>query len=211
MKTLNSGKGVCEGSYSLLIKPVQSVVELGAAQDVTDGTLKAVHQKNRNGSSSDFIAVSFPSMHMGRSVMLSGFRIELIGSKLALEELFFSEAIALLKRRNMLEQHSVSEVNYEPGEVCAAYIRDRSCEKHTEGWIRRSKARALRRGKSYGKDVKLKADATNVLFLKIGNSALHIREIVGEYQGTPLIVNTYGFSTSQTPAFLPVMPLSARA
>jgi hypothetical protein len=115
-----------------------------------------------------------------------------------------------LKRRGMLEESQVDEVFIEPGMVGAAYIRDRSCEKHTSGWIRRSEARAARRGKPLGKPVRLRANDTASLVLQIGDTVLHIREQSGEFTNAPIMVSTYGFSGASAPAVLPVFPESAR-
>lgn len=68
----------------------------------------------------------------------------------------------------MLEDTGISEIYAEPGMTGAAYVRDRACEKHTPGWIRRSKARAERRGKPIGKLVSMRGHDLSVLALKCG-------------------------------------------
>lgn len=210
MSGLNAGQGRCQGTARLLVKPVRAVIELGAAQDVMMKTLTAVHHANRHGSTEDFIAIAFPTMRMGRNCMLPGFEIELIGSETSLHALIGLQGMLPLRRRGMLEDTEISEVYAEPGMTGAAYVRDRACEKHTPGWIRRCKARAERRGKPLGKPVKVRGHALSALALKYGGQILHIGELLGEITEAPLLVSTYGFSAATAPAILPVLPDSAR-
>ena len=146
--SLNSGAGMCQGNARLLIKPVRAVIELGAAADVHLKTLKAVHHVNRHCSTMDYTAVAFPAMRMGRNCMLSGHEIELIGSGHSLSRILKHDNVAQLKRRGMLIPTEVTETFMAAGETGAAYVRDRACEKRTPGWIRRSRGRAERRGKT---------------------------------------------------------------
>lgn len=210
MSGLNEGKGRCQGTARLSVRPVLAVIELGAAGDVLATALRTVHHANRHGSTDDFIAVAFPSMRMGRETMLPGKELELIGSESALEAFLALEGMVTLKRRGMLEETWVDEVFVEPGMIGAAYVRDRACEKHTPGWVRRTQARAERRGKPLGKPVTLRSQDTKSLVLHHGATVLHIREQVGTFTDTPLMVSTYGFSGVSAPAILPVYPESAR-
>jgi len=151
MSALNAGKGQCEGSARLLIRPVRAVIELGAAVDVLNAALRAVHHANRRGSVEDFIAIAFPTMKMGRDTMLPGNDLELVGSESSLNTFLRLEGVVTLKRRGMLDDAEIGEVFTDPGMIGAAYIRDRACEKHTPGWIRRRQERAGRRGKPVGR------------------------------------------------------------
>lgn len=210
MDTLNEGKGRCLATFRLLIRPVRAAIELGATRDVHSAVLRAVHHANRHGSAEDFVAIAFPAMKMGREIMLPGDDLELIGSDVSLGRLLELEGLMTLKRRGMLEETFPGEVYADEGMTGAAYVRDRAVEKHTAGWIRRSEARAARRGKPLGKAVKRRDDDLKSLVLIYGSTVLHIREVTGIFTDHPLFVSTYGFSSAADPAILPVFPDSAR-
>ena len=210
MSGLNTGQGRCQGTARVLIRPVRAAIELGAAEDVLRDAMRAAHHANRHASIEDFVALALPRMRMGRETMLPGHDLELIGSEASLSALLSLEGISKLTRRGMIEAPEIEDVFIEPGMTGAAYIRDRSDEKHTPGWIRRTKARAERRGKPLGKDVKPRAHDKKVLTLTHGDAILHIREIVGVFTEAPLMVSTYGFSGARMPAVLPVFAESAR-
>jgi hypothetical protein len=208
---LNSGRGRCHGTARLLIKPVRGVIELGALQDVVLAALNAVHHANRTGEATDFLAVALPQMAMGRDVMRLGHEIEVIGSEASLARMDALEGIQTLRRRGMIEALEIAETWPETGATGAAYIRDRAGEKHTPGWIRRSKARALRREKPLGKSLaRPRANDESALALFYGQSVLHVREVVALQTEAPLMVSTFGFSSPSAPAILPVLPDSAR-
>ena len=202
--SLNAGQGLCLAQARLLIRPVRAAIELGAGGDVLAAALRAVHHANRHGSPEDFIAVAFPQMRMGREAMLPGDDLELLGSEASLAALTALDGMKTLTRRGMIEAHEISESFAEIGQEGAAYLRDRACEKHTAGWLRRSAARAERRGKPLGKRVKPRADDSKSLVLQHGDAVLHIREVLGIYTGAPLMVSTYGLSGAGAPAILPV-------
>ena len=210
-RTLNTGKGRCHGTTSLLLQPVQAVIELGASGDVLTKILTAVHHANRHGSPDDFIAVALTAMRKGRNCMLPGHDIELIGSEASLLGLTSLDWICSLLRRGMLKPFEIQEKSLESGEVGAAYVRDRACEKHTEGWLRRNKARAERRGKTW-KNGRARLNDQTALCLRYGQSVIHVRQIIGEMTDEPLMVSTYGFSSpvSGHQAILPVYPDAAR-
>ncbi|MGX0976286.1 hypothetical protein ACSSVY_002002 [Roseovarius sp. MBR-51] len=210
MSGLNAGQGRCLGTARLLIRPVRAVIELGAAGDVLTAALRTVHHTNRHGSVEDFIAIAFPTMKMGRETMLPGNDLELIGSETSLNAFLWMNGVITLKRRGMIEEAEIGEVFTDPGMVGAAYIRDRVCEKHTPGWIRRSQARAARRDKPLGNPVKMRGHDRKALVVNHGNTVLHVREVVGEFTAAPLMVSTYGLSGALAPAILPVFPESAR-
>ena len=203
---LNAGTGQCQGTARLLIKPVRAVIELGAAGDVLLKTLNAVHHANRHGSMEDLMAVAFPTMRMGRNCMMPGHEIELIGSETCLSILLGMDVMAALKRRGMLNGTEIGETFKDEGLAGAAYVRDRACEKPTQGWIRRSIARAERRNKPVGKAVKARGNELSTLVLRYGQAVLHVRELPGEISNAPLMVSTYGFSSPGARAVLPVMP-----
>ncbi len=208
---LNTGKGRCRGTARLLVKPVRAVIELGALQDVITSTLNCVHHANRTGDTDDFIAVALPQMHKGRDAMRLGHEIELIGSDASLTRLDTMDGIATLRRRGMIEAIGIGETWADPGTDGAAYVRDRSGEKYTAGWLRRSAARAERRGKPLGKRLKhAQGHDQGSLALFYGNVVIHVREVVAELTDASLLVSTYGFSGTASPAVLPVRPDSAR-
>lgn len=211
--SLNEGRGRCHGTARLLIKPVQAVIELGAAGDVRAKALNTVHHANRHGSPEDFIAVALPTMHMGRNCMLAGHELELIGSRDSLNNLVTLDGFQTLVRRGMLQEPEVEENAVEPGETGAAYVRDRDCEKYTSGWLRRNKARAERRGKPWQENLmKVRGNDLTALPLRYGKTVLHVRQVIAEMTEAPLFISTYGFSNavSGQMAVLPVFPEAAR-
>ena len=207
---LNSGSGRCLATERLIIRPLQAVIELGASMDVMAKVLNAVHHANRHGSSGDFIAIALPTMCMGFNCMLPGHEVELIGSKSSLSVLLGSDVIKSLVRRGMLNELEVCKSYFESGQRGAAYVRDRACEKHTPGWIRRTAARAERRGKPLGAAITVRGNDFKTLSLSYGQKILHVRELAGETCNLPLLVSTYGFSSANSPAILPVLPDSMR-
>lgn len=207
VEELNSGKGRCQGTARLVIKPVQAVIELSASQDVLTKALNAVHHANRHGDAADFIAVALPCMRMGRNCMLPGHEIELFGSEASLSAYLELEGPKSLQRRGMLASADIEEAFMDEGMPGAAYVRDRSCEKRTPGWMRRSQARAERRGKPLGKPVHVRGNDLSALALHYGNAVVHVRQIIGEISEGPLMVNTYGFSSDGAPGVMPVNPV----
>ncbi|OCX62053.1 hypothetical protein BFP70_14445 [Thioclava sp. SK-1] len=202
--SLATGQGLCLAQARLLIRPVRAAIELGAGADVLATGLRAVHHVNRHGTPDDFIAIAFPQMRMGRETMQPGNDLELLGSETSLAAFLACDGARTLHRRGMIEAHEISESYAEIGQGGAAYIRDRACEKYTPGWLRRSAARAERRGKPLGKQVKPRANDTKSLVLQHGDAVLHIREVLGVYSDAPLMVSTYGLSGAGAPAILPV-------
>ena len=208
---LNIGKGRCQGTARFLVRPVKAVIELGALQDVLTAALNCVHHSNRTGDVEDFVAVALPQMRKGREGMIAGHEVELIGSETALRRLSTMEGMAKLRRRGMIEDAEIGEVWMETGETGAAYARARVGEKYTEGWIRRTAARAERRGKPLGKKLRrMRGEDTDSLGLHYGGTVVHVREIHGAFSDAPIMVSTYGFSSPVSPAVLPVVPDSVR-
>ena len=207
---LNHGAGRCQGTARLLIKAARSVIELGASKDVLINTINAVHHTNRHAAIDDFIAIALPAMRIGRSCMLPGHEIELVASEASLSRFLGCEGVRSLSHRGMLSALVIGETFFEAGQVGAAYVRDRACEKYTPGWIRRSAARAERRGKALGVSVDARGNDLSALALSFGKTVIHVRELTGEMSDAPLMVSTYGFSSMNAPAILPVMPDSLR-
>ncbi|WP_313137806.1 hypothetical protein [Paracoccus jeotgali] len=146
-------------------------------------------------------------MHKGRNVMRVGHEIELIGSEATLTRLNGMDGIATLRRRGMIEAIEIGETWFDLNTNGAAYVRDRSGEKYTPGWIRRTAARAERRGIPVGKPLKPARDHDErVLALFYGAAVVHVRQVVAKVSQAPLIVSTYGFSSPVSPAVLPVVP-----
>lgn len=213
MSALNIGQGLCRGTARLLIKPHRAVIELGAAEDVLTKALNAVHHANRHAPSDDFIAVALPEMHKGRTGALPGHEIELIGSQDSLGGLLALDGIAVLRRRGMLMDLQVEEVFFEAGMTGAAYVRNQSSVKETEGWIRRNKDRSVRRGSPLpeaGLKPRRRTPEVEFVALSYGDIRIRIQEVVGEFTGEPMSVSTYGFSRESSPAILPVYPESER-
>lgn len=206
---LNVGPGLCKATAQLTIMPVRAVVELGAAPDVLAQALAAVHHVNRRGDAGDFIAVALPTRRPGRVRDLPGEEIELIGSEACLGTLLGTEGFATLLRRGMLRSPEILEVERETGETGAAYIRDRRGEKWTAGGIERMRRRAERRGVELHKITRKPVSLAGSLTIFLGTTPLHVREIVAPQSDAPLMVSTYGFSAAETPAILPVLPISA--
>lgn len=207
---LNHGPGRCQGSARLAIKPAPAVIALGASKDVLTKTINAVHHANRHAPIDDFIAIALPAMRMGRNCMMPGHEIELIGSEASLSRLLASEGLGSLSRRGMLSALEIGETYFEAGMIGAAYVRDRACEKHTHGWLRRSAARAERRGKPLGAPVAARDNDLSALALSFGKTVIHVRELTGETRDAPMMVSTYGFSSLTAPAILPVLPHALR-
>lgn len=209
---LNSGKGRCPAEASLQFRPPNVVFELGAAPDVFSAVLAAVHHANRAGGASDYLAVAFPEIRKKHGGCVHGGVVEILGSEKRLAQLLQFDGIETLKRREMILPLEIEGVYAGPGDIGAAYVRDRSGEKLTPGWIRRQRARAERRGRPWTSNPKPRAHDPSLLVLRYGDRFVCVREIVAEVGTRDLMVSTYGFSgpTEKTMAVLPVMPESAR-
>lgn len=203
---LNQGPGLCQATHRVLIAPVRAVIELGASGDVRQQTLNAVHHANRHGPVDDYIAVALPQMRPGRYVMQPGHEIELIASEAALTAFLALDGPARLRRRGMIEAVEVDPSYMEPGMSGAAYVRDRAAEKYTDGWVRRSRARAQRRGKPVAPPARVRDPDPRALALYYGQAVVHVRQMIATVTDEPLRVSTYGFSRATAPAVLPVWP-----
>lgn len=203
---LNAGPGLCRATARMTVMPARAVIELGAAPDVLTKALAAVHHVNRRGDPEDFIAVALPTHRPGRVCELLGEEIELIGSKACLRALLSTEGFRTLLRRTMLRPPEIFEVERETGETGAAYVRDRRGEKYTAGGIARMQRRAERRGVELHKITRKPVVLSGGLTIVLGTTPLRIREIVAPQSEASLMVSTFGFSTAETPAILPVLP-----
>lgn len=210
-KVLNDEKGRCQGSARLLIKPVRAVIELGAVQDVMKLVLHATHHANRHGSLDDFVAIALPTMYQKYNGMMSGHEIELFGSEVSLSNFLGLEGPRKLVRRGMLMTPEIEEAHLDIGTQGTAYVRDRSCEKNTAGWLRRAKARAERRGKQWTDNKKSRPNDRSALALHYDTKVLYVKQVPGFIGDQPLMVSTYGYSSSvaQARAVLPVLPEQA--
>ncbi|MEO1538689.1 MAG: hypothetical protein AAFR73_13295, partial [Pseudomonadota bacterium] len=57
---------------------------------------------------------------------------------------------------------------------------------------------------------KMRAADRAILALHYGSAVVHVREIKGEFAGSPIMIGTYGFSASGSPAALPVLPYRSK-
>ena len=206
---LTAGKGRCHGTALLLVRPVQAAIELGAGGDVVAKVLNAVHHANRHGNEDDFVAVALPGMQMTRIGMVAGHDVTMFGSEESLAAVLNLDGIKLLQRRGMVRDLVTEEAWCDAGSTGSAWVRDRTCEKYTAGWLRRSQARAARRGKPLGKLSPTRGVPTDLLTLTYGTTPVHLREVIGTVSGVPLMVSTYGFSSPGAAAVLPVQSLMA--
>ena len=194
--SLNSGKGRCQASMRLVIKPIMAVIELGAAQDVVNTALQAAHHVNRHGSKDDYIAVALPTLRRRREGMSAGHEIEFYGSENSLTKFLGLDGPEMLVRRGMLVAPELDEVYMDVGTEGTAYIRDRSNEKNTIGWKRRAKARAERRGRPWVDRDSSPSYNASILALHYGSKVVHVKPQTGIVSAEPLMVSTYGYSSS---------------
>lgn len=203
---LQSGQGSCPLQARYLFRPQPEVLELGAWGDVRTRVLRTVHHMNRNGEPGDFIAVAFPEMKKRGKHLTSGMLIEVFGSEKALHKLVSDENVELLKRRGMIKDGELWSFNVPIGENGRAYVRDRSAEKGARATIERLRRRAETRGVTLNKDIVAgrKGKHGEVLMLRLGKSVINVRSVEGVVSSNSVSVNTYGFSASTAPSFLPV-------
>lgn len=206
MSGLSAGAGLCPVSAQLSLRATKAVVELGALADVVQVTLNAVHHANRHGCDDDRIAVAFPGLHLHRRTARSGQEIVLFGSEQALQRYIAIEGVQSLVRRGMVAELDIAAASLEAGTPGTAYLRDRAAERRSPGAVRRALARAARRGKPMFQDIEVRETDLRLLALRYGDVVIHIREQAAQMTGAPLLVGTYGFSSSTAPAVLPILP-----
>lgn len=201
---LNEGTGRCLATAQLVIKPTRPAFELGAAPDVYATTLNAVHHANRHGDKADFIGVSFPMLRKVRGRLQTGDEAVLFGSEASLEALLKLEGLATLQRRQMVQTPDIFEAEVEPGELGAAYVRSRWAEKYTPGGIRRRKRRDQKRGINLPDSAYRPKPDRNELVLHYGQVPISVKQVITQMTEQPILVSTYGFSSSQALGVLPV-------
>lgn len=205
MSAPNTGEGRCQGTARLLIRPTRSAEELGAGPDVLTSAMMAVHHLNRHASLDDFMAIALTGMRRGREGVLPGHEFELIGSHEALIRFLDLEGVQLLLRRRMIGPNAPQELTLSPRTVGAAYVRDRAAEKLNSGWARRAAARSERNGLAFSPKAGIRHHrADDTALIRLGQTPLRVREVIGTVTGDDLIVSTYGLSYGGAPAILPV-------
>ncbi len=117
MTPLNAGRGLCQPTHQLSIRPVQAVLELGAVSDVIHTALNAAHHANRHGDPGQWIAVALPGLHVRRGVANPGHEVVLFGSAAALDAYQKLEGVQTLLRRSMIKPLQLIEVHAAAGEA----------------------------------------------------------------------------------------------
>lgn len=205
MTTLETGPGLCRPTHQLSIRPVPTVIELGALPDLMHTALNAAHHANRHGAPDDRIAVALPDMRVLRGIAQPGAKVVLFGSQAALERYLALEGIQRLARRGMLRDSEVLKSMGRPGERGTAYVRDRQVARRSPGAVRRARARAERRGIAMPEAIETRQASQAVLALHFGSAVVHVREIEAELPDGPQSIGTYGFSSISAPAVLPIL------
>ena len=204
-KTLNFGLGQCQATERLVVYVSPTALSLGALGDVMQRILAVVHHANRQANLDDFIAVALPGMNKGARGVRSGKYIELLATSESLEKLMKQNGFQLLLNRQMIRQPFIDEPTQKIGELGCAWCRDRSSEKYTPGWIKRSRARAARRGIKISDDIKARNFSFGGFSFVINQAVVAVVPKLGIVTNKPLMVSTYGFSRKNNPAHLPVI------
>lgn len=204
MDELEAGAGLCSATFVLSVRPTRAVVELGALGDVIHAVLNAAHHTNRHGPSDDRIAVALPEMHVLRGRARPGQEVVLFGTEAAFARFAALDGIETLRRRGMIAPLEVFPVGASPGESGTAFVRDRAAARRSPGALRRAAARAVRRGGAPREFSDVQEADRSVLALHYGPAVVHVRALEARVAAEPLVVNTYGFSSVQCPAVLPI-------
>lgn len=204
MERLEAGAGLCHAAAFVSIRPVRAVVELGAVADVVHAALNAVHHANRHGDQNDRIAVALPGLHLLRRRARPGQEIVLFGSETALGRYLALDGIKVLARRGMLDSPEAMPAWAIPGDPGTAFLRDRAAARRSPGALRRARARASRRGVGLPDQVEGGPPDPATLALFYGPAVVHVRTMAATVTDAPLVVSTYGFSSPQAPAILPI-------
>lgn len=213
-KTLHAGAARCLPTYQLSIRPVQAVIELGAVADVIHAALNAAHHANRHNSPDDRIAVALPGLGERRGVAVPGHEVVLFGPDKALHTFVQLDGIKTLVRRGMVRELEIRETFSSSGEPGTAFARDRTAAKHSRGALRRSRERAARRGIKLPDQTGVSAQLVKIaakqagsgplLALYYGSAVVHVRPVERQQTTGPLMVSTYGLSSPEAPAVLPI-------
>jgi hypothetical protein len=204
MDELEAGAGLCRATSLLSVRPTRAVVELGALGDVMHAVLNAAHHANRHGPGDDRIAVALPGLHVLRGRARPGQEVVLFGTEEALARFAVLDGVETLRRRGMVAPLEMFPVYAEPREGGTAFVRDRSVARRSPGALRRAAARAVRRGGEPREAGDAQEADRSVLVLHYGSAVVHVRALEARVTGEPLLVSTYGFSSTRSPAVLPV-------
>lgn len=193
---------------------MQAVIELGAVPDMIHTVLNAAHHANRHGNLDDQIAVALPGLRVRRDLPIPGHEVALFGSDTALNGFVQLDGIKTLVRRAMVRELEVREAYATAGDPGTAFVRDRTSAKKSPGAIRRARVRAVRRGITLPDRTMVSAQAVKIdarhasfeqqLALYFGSAVVHVRAVEHQQTAGPLLVSTYGFSSAETPAVLPI-------
>lgn len=205
MIPLSTGAGRCIPTHQLSIRPVSAVIELGALADVIHTALNAAHHTNRQGAPDDRIAVALPGLHVRRGAQ-PGQEVVLFGSAAALSGFVGLDGVQTLFRRRMVKPLVVTEAYPVSGEFGTAFVRDRQVARRSPGAMRRARERAARRGIQMPSDIETRRPDPALLALHFGSAVVHVRALTAVLSDQPLLVSTYGFSSPETPAVLPILP-----
>lgn len=204
MTPLNAGRGLCQPTHQLSIRPVQAVLELGAVRDVIHTALNAAHHANRHGDPGQWIAVGLPGLHVRRGAAHPGHKVVLFGSEAALNAYQKLEGVQTLMRRVMVRPLELTEAYASVGEIGTAYVRDRAAARLSPGAVRRAQERAARRGIVLSDKFRPRPPSATILALNFGSAVVHVRSIEAKIGTEPLYISTYGFSSPEAPAVLPI-------
>lgn len=199
-----SGKGRCRAEAQLSIRASCAAVELGALSDVIHAVLNAAHHANRHGDPDDMLAVALPDLHLHRSLARPGREVVLFGSEASLRRFLDLDGVRLLVRRGMVAPLDLIEAWPEAGTLGTAYMRDRSVARRSKGALRRARARAERRGVDVSHSIEVRPPDPAILALHYGSAVIHVREKEAFATEAALLVSTYGFSSPEAPAVLPI-------
>ena len=201
---IGSGPGRCPLEFFVSLRPVRAAIELGAGVDVMHAALNAAHHANRHGRSDDRLAVALPGLHCRLGRARPGHEVVVFGSEAALGRLLALDGIATLRRRGLLVEPEVVRAFCEPGASGTAFLRDRSAARGSPGVLRRAHERAIRRGSAAPPTDRTEQIDPSMLALYFGPAVVHVRALQAKVTDQPLMVSTYGFSSPQAPALLPI-------
>lgn len=204
MEQLEAGAGLCCATAFLSVRPVRVVIELGAVADVMHTALNAVHHANRHGAPDDRLAVALPGFHLHRGRARPGYEVVLFGSEASLKRVLKLDGMQALVRRGMLAPTEVMEAWTDLGESGTAFARIRTAARRSPGVLRRARERAARRGVAFPERVASSPPDATALALHYGPAVVHVRATEAAITGEPLLVSTYGFSSPNAPAALPI-------
>ena len=175
------------------------------------GVLNSVHHANRQSPDDRRLAVALPGLHLRRDMACPGHEVVVFGDEEMLSKFLELDGIVQLVRRGVINAPDIMEAFAEPGEPGTAWLRDRRAARRSPGAVRRARDRAARRGKPMPERIELHQPDRRVLTLNYGRAVVHVRMVEADITNAPLMVGTYGFSMSRSPALLPIRPDHASA